>query len=263
MYSGSAFRRLAAAPSPPAAGFAQHPAADRDDQAGLLGEGDEVARADEPALGVLPAQQRLDAAITRPSEQPHDRLVVQLELAALECALQVGPQLEAREHARVHLGLEQRGSRPCRRAWRCTWRRRRRGSARRRRRRSRVEDRDADAAAQRQLLAGDRRAAGAGRRACARRPRRRSARPSRSSSRTTNSSPPKRAAVSLERMLCRQALGDVDQGRVARAVAEAVVDRLEVVDVEEHHAELALLAPRAADRVAHALDEQARGWAGS
>ena len=54
----------------------------------------------------------------------------------------------------------------------------------------------------------------------------------------------------------REALCEVDEGGVARAVPEAVVDRLEVVDVEEHHAELALLAARAADRVAHALDEQ-------
>ena len=44
-----------------AAGLAQHPAPDRDDQARLLGERDELVRADQAALGVLPAQQRLDA----------------------------------------------------------------------------------------------------------------------------------------------------------------------------------------------------------
>jgi hypothetical protein len=39
-------------------------------------------------------------------------------------------------------------------------------------------------------------------------------------------------------------------------VSEAVVDGLEVVDVEEHHPELAVLASGAPDRVAHPLDEQ-------
>ena len=53
-----------------------------------------------------------------------------------------------------------------------------------------------------------------------------------------------------------QALGHVDQRGVAGAMAEAVVDGLEVVDVEEHDPELALLSARTADRVAHALHEQ-------
>ena len=45
-----------------AAGLAQHPFADRHDQAGLLGDRDEVAPATPGrARGVLPAQQRLDA----------------------------------------------------------------------------------------------------------------------------------------------------------------------------------------------------------
>ena len=41
-----------------------------------------------------------------PSLQAHDRLVVQLELAGRDRALQVGLQLEAREHDLVHRGLE-------------------------------------------------------------------------------------------------------------------------------------------------------------
>ena len=37
--------------------------ADRHDQAGLLGDRDEVGRQDQPALGMLPAEQRLEAAM--------------------------------------------------------------------------------------------------------------------------------------------------------------------------------------------------------
>ena len=53
-----------------AAALAQHPAADRHDQAHLLGERDELRRRDEAALGVVPAQQRLDARdACRPSRR--------------------------------------------------------------------------------------------------------------------------------------------------------------------------------------------------
>ena len=86
--------------------------------------------------------------------------------------------------------------------------------------------------------------------------------PATSSSSTANSSPPKRAAVSLGRMLVVEPLGDLDQHLVAGGVAEAVVDRLEVVEVEEDHRQPALLAPRASDRVAHPLDEQRAVGAG-
>ncbi len=56
---------------------------------------------------------------------------------------------------------------------------------------------------------------------------------------------------------------DLLQHLVARGVAEAVVDRLEVVEVEEDHREAALLAPAAGERVADALREQgAVGQAG-
>ena len=53
-----------------------------------------------------------------------------------------------------------------------------------------------------------------------------------------------------------QALGDLQQHRVAGGVAEAVVDRLEVVEVHEDHGEPAALAPGPRDRVPHPLDEQ-------
>ena len=58
-------------------------------------------------------------------------------------------------------------------------------------------------------------------------------------------------------------LGDLDEHLVAGSVAEAVVDGLEVVEVEEHDGEAAALAPRAGRGVADALAEQrAVGQAG-
>ena len=89
-----------------AAPLAQDPAADRHDQPGLLGERDELVGADHPALRVVPAQQRLDAA-DRPVAQPDHRLVVELQLVGDQRALQVGAQLQPLQDALVHLGLEQ------------------------------------------------------------------------------------------------------------------------------------------------------------
>ena len=108
------------------AALAQHPAADRDDQAGLLGDRDELGGRDQAPLGVAPAQQRLDAG-DGPVGEPHDGLVVQLELrrwrsrAGGRCAVRAARGRPRASPARTA------GSRPCRRAWRCTSRRRRRG----------------------------------------------------------------------------------------------------------------------------------------
>ena len=76
------------------AGLADHPRADRDDQAGVLGDGDELDRRDQPARRMVPADQRLERAdaVVLEVEQ---RLVIQLELAALEREPQVGFELAA------------------------------------------------------------------------------------------------------------------------------------------------------------------------
>ena len=60
---------------------------------------------DETAFGVVPAQQRLAPAhlIVR---EPHQRLVVQLELVVDERLAQVDFERAPHLHARVHLGLE-------------------------------------------------------------------------------------------------------------------------------------------------------------
>jgi hypothetical protein len=62
--------------------LAQHPVADRDDQAGSLRQGHEDVGRDHAALGVLPAKQRLgadDEAI----EEAHEGLVDHGELACV------------------------------------------------------------------------------------------------------------------------------------------------------------------------------------
>ena len=58
-------------------------------------------------------------------------------------------------------------------------------------------------------------------------------------------------------------LGRDDQQRVADGVAEAVVDRLEVIEIEEEHGDRRPLAGPARQRVAHAvLEQRAIGEAG-
>jgi hypothetical protein len=90
------------------AGLLDHPAAERHDQPGALGDRDEIERRDQPAGRVLPADQRLEA--DHPvAGQLDGRLVVQLELAALQRQPQVGLELEPLdqpgEHLRVVAGV--------------------------------------------------------------------------------------------------------------------------------------------------------------
>ncbi len=46
---------------PLAAGFRQHPVADRDDHAGFLGDGDEFTRLHQALLWIVPAHERFHA----------------------------------------------------------------------------------------------------------------------------------------------------------------------------------------------------------
>ena len=84
----------------------QHPLAERHDEAGVLGEGDERVGGEPAPLRVVPAHQRLDAGDAAGLER-HDGLVDEAQLAGLDAAGQVGLQLEPLEGARVHLLLEQ------------------------------------------------------------------------------------------------------------------------------------------------------------
>ena len=90
-----------------AARFAQHPPADRQDRAVLLGDLDELARGHEAALGMLPANERFD-----PGEdtiaQIHDGLVHEPQLAKLDGVLELDTQLVAIADRGVHAGIEDR-----------------------------------------------------------------------------------------------------------------------------------------------------------
>src|SRR5579862_4197259 len=80
------------------AGGLEHPAPDVDDQAALLGERDEIERRDHAALRMLPTHERFDTGDALGLERD-ERLIVQHELAALERALELGPELElAHDH---------------------------------------------------------------------------------------------------------------------------------------------------------------------
>src|SRR4051812_655256 len=64
-----------------AAGLAQHPKAERNDEASVFGDGYEIARREKTFLRMLPAYERLEAG-QRLVGQCNDRLIVQDELTA-------------------------------------------------------------------------------------------------------------------------------------------------------------------------------------
>jgi hypothetical protein len=105
-----AHRRLTGSrelPSPGlAAGLADDELADRDHQAGLLGDRNEVARRDQAALGVHPPDERLhrhEIAVG----QADDWLVVEDELAALDGAAHVDAERQAFGRGVLHRRIEQ------------------------------------------------------------------------------------------------------------------------------------------------------------
>ena len=63
-------------------------------------------RRDQPALGMAPAHQRLEPGAARPSASVDDRLVVQDELAPLDRAAQLVLQRSSRHRVGVHRGVE-------------------------------------------------------------------------------------------------------------------------------------------------------------
>ena len=76
------------------AGLAERPLAHRHDQAGGLGQRQEVARQHGAALGVLPADQRLDGGDGAGADV-HDRLVAKRELLVLDRVLELLAQRAA------------------------------------------------------------------------------------------------------------------------------------------------------------------------
>ncbi|MNS72333.1 hypothetical protein D3C72_1057400 [compost metagenome] len=86
------------------AGLTQHPFADGQDQAGLLGHGDEVGRRDVAAALVLPAQQDLVARRLAGLDRGLD-LIVQLELFVIQGLAQGLGDAAAGAHGLIHVRL--------------------------------------------------------------------------------------------------------------------------------------------------------------
>ena len=95
--------RLQLLPAP--ARFREHPRADRNDQARLLGEGDEVQGHHETPGGMVPADQGLEP-LDLPARQMDHRLEVEDELLVVDGPLQVRLQLQPPERRVVHLRFE-------------------------------------------------------------------------------------------------------------------------------------------------------------
>ena len=87
------------------AGVLEHEAVDLEDAAGLLGDVDEVAGRHAPALGVVPAHERLGGGHVA-GGQLDDRLQLDDELAALGRALEVLLEAVAAQDGGVHRRLE-------------------------------------------------------------------------------------------------------------------------------------------------------------
>ena len=100
-----ALRAPCAASAELARGALQHEQAEIDDQADLLGDGDELRRRHAAHLGMVPARQRLEAG-DRAVLEPHDRLIEDRDLLALERAAQVRFERQAVGLARAHRRLE-------------------------------------------------------------------------------------------------------------------------------------------------------------
>ena len=92
-------------------GFAQHPVADRDDEAGFLGHRDEASGRDLAQFGVVPADQRLGAGDLTAGHVDL-RLVVQAEVAPHQRLAHGVVDLHACQQVDVHLALveAQRGA---------------------------------------------------------------------------------------------------------------------------------------------------------
>ena len=88
------------------AGLAQHPRTQRTDQPAGLGGRDEGTGRDQPALGMVPADQGLDTG-EAPGRELELRLVVQHELAPLQSLAQLALEPAARLRLLVHGRLEQ------------------------------------------------------------------------------------------------------------------------------------------------------------
>ncbi len=103
--------RLSSSPASPApcrqlfARLDQHPPSERDDESGLLGDGDEAEGSDHTEAGMAPSDQCLESRESVVGEGD-DRLVLQEELGPAERPAEPVGQIEPLEHSRTHGRLE-------------------------------------------------------------------------------------------------------------------------------------------------------------
>ena len=234
------------------AGLVEDMAAEGEDQPGLLGEAHELTGEDEPAVRMAPPHERFHADDAARLER-HDRLVVDVELLRDHGALEVGLEREPLEHMLVHRGLVDRvpalalALRPVHRevcaAHQLAGRLRPR------------PERDADACLHGDVRPDDRHGAP-----------HRGEDPSRNrhgALRLVDALDQDRELVAAEpraRVLGPDAradpLGNHDQEIVSSRVAKAVVDGLEVVEVDEEHREEVASTCPTLDRMRDPLGEE-------
>ena len=95
------------------AGFRKDPFADRDDDPGSFGRGDELTGGDEATLLVVPAHEGLDRHHLT-TGQGDDGLIMEDESVSVSGTPQLGLELETSECFGVHHAVEDRESRaPC------------------------------------------------------------------------------------------------------------------------------------------------------
>ena len=235
------------------AGLLQHPAADRQDQAAVLGEWDEAVGTDPAALRMAPAQQRLDPEHA-PAPDVELRLVFELELAARERLGEILLQRLLLAQLAVHPLLEKahRARRPgLRPAERQTGVLQQGLGVRAVARSERDPDPRADVGelpAELERL-GERReqtigeVGGVGRRGD----------PALQDRELVGPDPRQHVGPAQHRQQSRAA---VAQQQIAGDAAQGLVDRLEVGEIDAQHRAAAVVAPRAAERRAQALAER-------
>ena len=241
-----------------AAGFKNLPFADSGDKAGAFGQRDELDRRQQPVRRMVPADQRLQAGRRAVGGRDHG-LVVEQQFIALQRFGELDLQLAPLVHLGVHAGFEEAvaAAPVCLGAVECQI-----GVAHDLVGLRPVErrDRNAEAEPDRNLVSVDRKRQAN----LFDQPRRQVCDVVRigtpASSSNANSSPPSRATRSLLRTSAPSRLADLDQQPVARLMAEPVVDRLELVEVEVEQRERGTVRDRDAPRIRRAAFENVLGF---
>ncbi len=226
---------------------------ERHGEPGRLAGGEELRGREQPVVGVLPAHERLDGD-DRARRQVEDRLIVQAQLAvgqrAPQALLDLGGVQQAPAHAPGRELRARAATLACPRRGRA-----RRAQDLRHRRRPALGQHDTDARRHRQLApAGEHRLRQRGADALGDVERLAVGGDARDEHGEVVAGEAPGGRVGGQHAL--QARADADEHLVAGAVAEAVVELAEAVEVDEQHGRVALLAPRAIERLLEAVLEE-------